>query len=80
MDPSQPSKECLPVLLVMLTGATYDDMLDLAMELQRREAELLVISESEQAFHLPEQLYQSVQVYLSGLPLSSPSFRDNFLP
>ena len=42
----------LPVFLVMQAGATYDDMLDLAMELQRREAELLVISESEQALSL----------------------------
>lgn len=42
----------LPVFLFMQAGATYDDMLDLAMELQRREAELLVISESEQALSL----------------------------
>jgi glutamine---fructose-6-phosphate transaminase (isomerizing) len=42
----------LPVFLVMQAGATYDDMLDLATELQRREAELLVISETEQAFSL----------------------------
>ena len=42
----------LPVFLFMPTGATYDDMLDLALELQRQEAELLVISESERALSL----------------------------
>jgi glucosamine--fructose-6-phosphate aminotransferase (isomerizing) len=42
----------LPVFLFMPTGATYDDMLDLAIELQHRGAELLVISESEQALSL----------------------------
>ncbi len=42
----------LPVFLFMPAGATYDDMLDLAIELKRREAELLVISESEQALSL----------------------------
>lgn len=39
----------LPVFLVMPAGATFDDMLDLAIELQQRGAELLVISESEHA-------------------------------
>lgn len=38
-----------PVVLVMPRGETYDDMLDLAGELERREAELLVISDSEEA-------------------------------
>ncbi|HLX56571.1 MAG TPA: SIS domain-containing protein [Ktedonobacteraceae bacterium] len=42
----------LPVFLVMPAGATFDDMLDLARELRLREAELLVISESEQALSL----------------------------
>ena len=42
----------IPVFLFMPTGATYDDMLDLAIELKRREAELLVISESERALSL----------------------------
>jgi glucosamine--fructose-6-phosphate aminotransferase (isomerizing) len=42
----------LPVFLVMPAGATFDDMLDLARELQQRGAELLVISESEQALSL----------------------------
>ena len=42
----------LPVFLFMPTGVTHDDMFDLALELHRREAELLVISESEQALSL----------------------------
>ncbi len=42
----------LPVFLFMPTGDTYNDMLDLAHELQRLEAELLIISESEQALSL----------------------------
>lgn len=42
----------LPVFLVMPAGATFDDMLDLAIELQQRGAELLVISESERALSL----------------------------
>ncbi len=41
-----------PVFLVMPAGATFDDMLDLAGELLQRSAELLVISESKQAFSL----------------------------
>lgn len=42
----------LPVFLVMPAGATFDDMHDLALELQQRGSELLVISESEQALSL----------------------------
>ncbi len=42
----------LPVFLFLPTGATYDDMVELAIELNRREAELLVISESKQALSL----------------------------
>jgi glucosamine--fructose-6-phosphate aminotransferase (isomerizing) len=42
----------IPVFLCMPAGATYDDMHELAIELKRREAELLVISESEQALSL----------------------------
>jgi len=34
----------MPVFLVMPAGATFDDMLDLAIELQQRGAELLIIS------------------------------------
>jgi glucosamine--fructose-6-phosphate aminotransferase (isomerizing) len=42
----------LPVFLVMPTGATFADMLELAQELRRRDAELLVISESQEALAL----------------------------
>ncbi|MGH2495043.1 MAG: SIS domain-containing protein [Ktedonobacteraceae bacterium] len=42
----------LPVFLVMPTGATFDDMLELAKDLRQRNAELLVISESEDALAL----------------------------
>ncbi len=42
----------LPVFMVMPAGATYDDMHDLALDLQQRGAELLVISDSEQALSL----------------------------
>jgi glucosamine--fructose-6-phosphate aminotransferase (isomerizing) len=42
----------LPVFLIMPTGATFDDMVDLAEELPRRGAELVVISESSQALSL----------------------------
>jgi glucosamine--fructose-6-phosphate aminotransferase (isomerizing) len=39
----------LPVILVMPGGATFEDMRDLAQELQAREAELVIISEVESA-------------------------------
>jgi glucosamine--fructose-6-phosphate aminotransferase (isomerizing) len=42
----------LPVILVMPTGATFEDMLELAGSLREREAELLVISDSSQALSL----------------------------
>jgi len=42
----------LPVFLIMPAGATFDDMYDLALELQRRSSELLIISDSEQALSL----------------------------
>jgi glucosamine--fructose-6-phosphate aminotransferase (isomerizing) len=42
----------LPVILVMPQGATFSSMLDLAGDLRRRGAELLIISESEQALGL----------------------------
>jgi glucosamine--fructose-6-phosphate aminotransferase (isomerizing) len=51
----------LPVFLVMPGGATFDDMLDLAIEVQQRGAELLVISESERALSLAR----------TALPISS---------
>lgn len=54
--------EGLPVILVMPTGATFADMLDLAAELQRRGAELLVISESSQALELAK----------TSLPIATP--------
>ncbi len=43
-----------PVILIMPTGVTFDDMLDLARTLQERGAELLVISESPQALALAQ--------------------------
>jgi glucosamine--fructose-6-phosphate aminotransferase (isomerizing) len=52
----------LPAILIMPAGATLDDMRDLAGELQQRGAELLVISESEQALALAR----------TPLPLASP--------
>jgi len=60
----------LPVFLLMPTGATYDDMLDLARELQHRGAELLVISESEQALSLARTalpIYPGVPEWLTPL-------------
>src|SRR6266700_4684274 len=60
----------LPVFLVMPAGATFDDMYDLALELQRREAELLVISESEQALSLARTalpIYPGVPEWLTPL-------------
>jgi len=44
--------ERLPVILVMPTGAAFADMLELAGELRQRGAELLVISEAQQALEL----------------------------
>ncbi|HEU5229193.1 MAG TPA: SIS domain-containing protein [Ktedonobacteraceae bacterium] len=44
----------LPVVLVMPGGATFDDMRTLAHDLQQSQAELLVISESEQALALAQ--------------------------
>ena len=60
----------LPVILVMPLGATFDDMLDLAGELQRREAELLVISDVEEALSLAKTklpLTVSVPEWLSPI-------------
>jgi glucosamine--fructose-6-phosphate aminotransferase (isomerizing) len=60
----------LPVFLFMPAGATYDDMLDLAIDLNRREAELLVISESEQALSLARTalpIYPGVPEWLTAL-------------
>lgn len=65
----------LPVILIMPAGATFDDMLDLAGELQRREAELLVISESAQALALAKTMLPiavSVPEWLSPIPAIIP--------
>jgi glucosamine--fructose-6-phosphate aminotransferase (isomerizing) len=65
----------LPVILIMPAGATFDDMLDLAGELQRREAELLVISESAQALSLAKTMLPigvSVPEWLSPIPAIIP--------
>ena len=60
----------LPVFLVMPGGATYDDMLELARDLRQRGAELLVISESEDALALARTalpIPQGVPEWLSPL-------------
>jgi len=65
----------LPVILIMPAGATFDDMLDLAGDLQRREAELLVISESAQALSLAKTMLPiaaSVPEWLSPIPAIIP--------
>jgi glucosamine--fructose-6-phosphate aminotransferase (isomerizing) len=65
----------LPVILIMPAGATFDDMLDLTGELQRREAELLVISESAQALSLAKTMLPiaaSVPEWLSPIPAIIP--------
>lgn len=60
----------LPVFLVMPGGATYDDMFELARDLRQRGAELLVISESEDALALARTalpIPQGVPEWLSPL-------------
>lgn len=52
----------LPTILIMPSGATFKDMSDLIGELQQRSAELLIISESQQALSLAK----------TALPLSAP--------
>jgi glucosamine--fructose-6-phosphate aminotransferase (isomerizing) len=52
----------LPAILIMPSGATFDDLRDLVGELQQRGAELLVISESEPALALAR----------TPLPLAAP--------
>src|ERR1700676_3855708 len=52
----------LPTVLLIPRGATFDDMLALAGELQQRGAELLVISEDPQALALAK----------TPLPLAAP--------
>ncbi len=60
----------LPVILIMPTGPTFNDMLDLAIDLQARGAELLIISESPQALALaktPLPIAASLPEWLSPL-------------
>ena len=60
----------LPVFLVMPSGATYDDMLDLAKELQYQGVELLAISESEDALSLARTalpIYPDIPEWLTPL-------------
>lgn len=60
----------LPVFLVMPSGATFDDMLELAQDLQQRGAELLVISEAEDALAMARTalpIPQGVPEWLSPL-------------
>ena len=60
----------LPVFLVMPTGDTFDDMLELAQDLRKRGAELLVISESEKALALartPLPIPRGIPEWLSPL-------------
>jgi len=47
-------KEGLPTILIMPQGAPYADMLELAHELLERKAELLVLSESQEALALAQ--------------------------
>ncbi len=64
-----------PALLVMPAGRAFDDMLDLAHELQRLGAELLVISDDAQALELattPLPLAVPVAEWLSPIPAVLP--------
>ncbi len=64
-----------PALLVMPAGRAFDDMLDLARELRRLGAELLVISDQAQALDLattPLPLATSVAEWLSPLTAALP--------
>lgn len=59
-----------PVALVMPRGETFDDMLDLADELRRRDAELLVISDDERALaraHTPMPMAGDLPEWLSPI-------------
>lgn len=47
-------EEGLPTILAMPAGATFPDMLELAKELQKRRAELLIISDAEEALALAQ--------------------------
>lgn len=47
-------EEGLPTILIMPTGAPLADMLELANDLQKRQAELLIISDAEEALALAQ--------------------------
>jgi len=60
----------LPTILIMPRDAAFPDMLDLAVDLQRREAELLIISDAGQALALaktPLPIAGSVPQWLSPI-------------
>jgi glutamine---fructose-6-phosphate transaminase (isomerizing) len=64
-----------PMVLVMPTGETYDDMLELVGELERRDAELLVISDDAAALahaHTPLPTSGGVPEWLSPIPAIVP--------
>ncbi|HEV8191834.1 MAG TPA: SIS domain-containing protein, partial [Ktedonobacterales bacterium] len=64
-----------PVVLVMPTGESYNDMLELADELERRNAELLVISERAAALaraRTPLPMHDGVPEWLSPIPAIVP--------
>ena len=65
----------LPVILVMPSGAAYDDMEDLARELRGREAELLVASNVEGAHALATTrlpIVEDIPEWLSPIPAIVP--------
>ena len=64
-----------PTILIMPTGATFHDMLELSGELQQRGAELLVISDSAQALaaaKTPLPIKEGVPEWLSPVPAIIP--------
>lgn len=64
-----------PTVLIMPTGATFNDMFELINELKQRGAELLIISESAQALsqaRTPLPIATNVPEWLSPLPAIIP--------
>jgi glutamine---fructose-6-phosphate transaminase (isomerizing) len=64
-----------PAILVMPSGRTFDDMLDLAHNLQRLGAELLIISDTAEALELattPLPLAAAMPEWLSPIPAVLP--------
>lgn len=60
----------LPTILIMPSGVAFNDMHDLAHDLRRREAELLVISDAQQGLTLartPMPMSSSVPEWLSPI-------------